>query len=480
MTTHNSNQSELMDLLSAVWDESLDPAGRERLEELLQRDDTQAVEELHAFTRLHLDLEWLSSSKSAQEKAFKSLQQVVLAEKKKQLAWPSRRAAGIAALAAGLMFVMFSYFSSSPTGHHELTRTPQPIGQFVRSQGAVWNGDGPLPGELVREGQVLELRQGFAQISMGYGADILLEAPCRAKLAASDLVTLQSGSVAVRAAKWAVGFKVETDDLLATDLGTWFSVEAGGGKASQVHVREGLVLAKPLRDTRPNSIRRVEADQAVHTTQAGALQSIKYRNDPAAAQLNTFHPLRPVPIWNTGIDLQEGEKDPHWFVIAGEDESGPYPAAAVVGPAHGSHAVNEPDQSQWISVDRGLTDGVPARSIYTFETTFDLSGFDLSTVTLFGQILADDGVESIWLNGKQLDVKRWKDWGYGATYVRFRPVEIRDGFIPGLNRISIVVKNETYITRTDRGFDVPNVPNPMALRAEWQGFGRPLEAAGEN
>jgi hypothetical protein len=56
--------------------------------------------------------------------------------------------------------------------------------------------------------------------------------------------------------------------------------------------------------------------------------------------------------------------------------------------------------------------------------------------------------------------------------VRFRPIEIRSGFVPGVNRLAFVVKNETFIVPTKKGFDTPNTPNPMALRVEWQAFGR--------
>ena len=94
---------------------------------------------------------------------------------------------------------------------------------------------------------------------------------------------------------------------------------------------------------------------------------------------------------------------------------------------HGSYGINEPERSQWISVDRGTTRGVPARSRYTFETTFDLTGFDLSSVWVSGLVLADDGVDEVWLNGKRLNIEPWKDWGYGVIYAIFHPIEIRSG-----------------------------------------------------
>ena len=51
----------------------------------------------------------------------------------------------------------------------------------------------------------------------------------------------------MRAAKWATGFKVETEDVVATDLGTWFSVQSGGGGPAEIHVLEGSVQASPAK-----------------------------------------------------------------------------------------------------------------------------------------------------------------------------------------------------------------------------------------
>src|SRR5690606_40684080 len=60
----------------------------------------------------------------------------------------------------------------------------------------------------------------------------------------------------------------------------------------------------------------------------------------------------------------------------------------------------------------------------------------LSTVWISGLVLADDGVDEVWLNGRRIDVKAWKDWGYGVAYTNFHPIEIRSGFLPGVNHLS--------------------------------------------
>jgi hypothetical protein len=474
MTAPFRDNSELMELLSAVWDSRLDKPTRARIEELLSREPRAGLELLISYSRLHLDLEWLVSSKAAQKKALESIRKIHAAQETSVPRYRDWRLGGLAGLAATIVISVLYVWYSTPAGIDGLVRSPQPVGKVVRLENASWMGGGRLqPGDALMEGQTVDLQRGFAQLSMGYGADVLLEGPCRARIVSDDRVALQQGKLGVRAAKWAVGFKVETEDLVATDLGTWFSVQSGAGKPPEIHVLEGAVVARPRNAFSENEAeRRLRANQAMHMTRDGAFQAIRFRREAAADGLTQFQPLRPIQIWNTGIGLRAGDEDPHWTVTAGDEQTGPYPEPAIVGRPHFSWGINEPERSQWISVLRGTSKGVPARSRYTFETTFDLTGFDLGSVWIAGLILADDGVDEVRLNGKRLDIKAWTDWNYGASYVKFRPIEIRGGFVPGVNRVTFVVKNETFIIHSKKGFDFPDSPNPLALRAEWQAFGR--------
>lgn len=475
-------RSELLELLSALWDDRLDAASRARLEELLSRNDFAAIDLLAAFTRLHLDLEWLVSSKTAHEKTMASLQRIH-ARSERLVGWHDRlegwrqnwRKISVVGLSASLLLLAVYHWYFTRPGIDGLVRPPQTVGEVVRLESAAGARETPLrPGDPVLEGQTIDVQRGFAQLSMGVGADVLLQGPCRARIVSGGRIALERGKLAVRAAHWAIGFKVETSDLVATDLGTWFSVQSDDGSPSEIHVLEGRVRANLVnQDGRNGGAYQLRADEAVQTSGNGDFEAIAARRDTVATQLSKFQPLRPINVWNTGIGLDDGDPDPHWVVTAGSDQNGPYPQPAIVCVPHRSYGVNEPDRSQWISVDRGTTDGVPARSTFTFETTFDLTGFDPSSVWVSALVLADDGVDEAWLNGKRLNIASWTDWRYGINYVKFHPISIRDGFVPGTNRLAFVVKNESFIVPTDRGFDVPNTPNPMALRVEWRAFGRP-------
>ena len=288
-----------------LWDDRLDDASRERLEELLATQGLPAIELLTSFTRLHLDLEWLISSRSAHEKATASLKKFrnVTGLGESERRWRRWAARGLAGIAAGIFIVAIGAWYFARPGINQLTRAPQPVGRVVRLENEVWQSGGQLrTDDAVREGQIVDLKRGFAQISLGFGADILLEGPCRATLLSTDRVALEQGRVGVRAAKWATGFKVETEDVVATDLGTWFSVQSGGGGPAEIHVLEGAVQASPVnKNIAPEATRRVNADEALHVTRDGAFQAIGFRREAATERLTQFQPLRPIQIWNTGL-----------------------------------------------------------------------------------------------------------------------------------------------------------------------------------
>jgi hypothetical protein len=133
-----------------------------------------------------------------------------------------------------------------------------------------------------------------------------------------------------------------------------------------------------------------------------------------------------------------------------------------------SYLRNDPGRSQWISATKDTRPGVERETLFTFQTEFDLTGFDASSVTVVAQVLADNGVHAIRLNGAPVSFRPWKDNEPGQPFVEFRPIEIASGFVSGLNQIEIDVQNGVYAPA-----DVRSEPlNPMALRVEWTAFGR--------
>ncbi len=470
-----------MELLSAAWDDRLDESSCKRLEELLARDHFAGVPVLIEFTRMHMDLEWLASSKAAHRKALDAV-----ARARAESTWFRRLTAKrIAGLAAAILLVVVgawqaaSWKSKSFNAHvlgdasgTPMVRPPLPVGRIIGRAGVQW-GDGRQlqDGQTLLEGQVIDLVGGTARISMDVGAEVVLQSPCRATLISREMVTLENGAIAVKIASWATGFKVRTNDLLVTDIGTRFMVQAHARAASEVHVLDGAVIASSLNQS--SSSRRVGALQAVRVNAEGVLESVAFRRETFIAALEPFRPLRPIGLRNTGVGLQAGEKDQHWLIKAGDAHFGPYPQLATVSEAAARYGDNERASSQWISVKDGTTSGVPVRTKYTFETTFDLTDFDANSVRITGLVLADNGVEEIRLNGRPLPIAPWHDWYANVSFFAFHTIEITSGFVPGKNVLSFVVDNDTDLASPEEDAEAPNTPNPMALRVEWRGSGRP-------
>ena len=70
------------------------------------------------------------------------------------------------------------------------------------------------------------------------------------------------------------------------------------------------------------------------------------------------------------------------------------------------------------------------RAMYTFRTTFDLSGFNPSSAHLHLSLSADDNIAEIRLNGIASAFQRW----FAANcIVRCILLDIASGFLPSIN-----------------------------------------------
>lgn len=348
-----------------------------------------------------------------------------------------------------------------------LVRPPEQVATvFSASKDAVWDGTNKYrPGQLLAEGTRLNLSAGSVEISMACGADIVLQAPCNVVLMDERLVQLESGNLTAQVAKWTKGFVVETRGLKVTDLGTRFAVSAESPGAAEAHVLDGSVLAKPLQSGREH-----EEPLLLRSGEAIRVNSSKGEVDRFAAERNRFvnkfnniRPYRPIELPNTGKGFVIGEEDAKWRITSGPKSIGPWPQPAFVTLPNVRYSDNAPEKSQWLSVEGGARRSVPRNTVFTFETSFDLTGFDPATVSVVAQILADNGVKAIRLNGKPVPIEAWVDNLLGQKFQTFHVVEFREGFVEGMNRIEIDVFNGTANSR--RGL------NPMALRVEWQAFG---------
>jgi hypothetical protein len=243
----------------------------------------------------------------------------------------------------------------------------------------------------------------------------------------------------------------------------------------ETHVLKGQVrvqpLASPVDGRRSVLLSEGEAlriDRNSHASERMVAERQKFSTD-----FKDFRPFKPIAMHNTGAGLAEGDEDSHWRITKGPLGAGYRgPQFAVVCVPDTRYATNDPKRSQWISLAKDVRPGGLPNSAFTFETSFDLTGFDLSTVTVAAEILADNGVHAIRVNGVDANVAPWVD-NVPQQYFKkdgFHVVRLKRGFVRGVNKIEIDVWNGVY--------QVPELlgePNPVAVRAEFQAFGRLLD-----
>jgi hypothetical protein len=376
------------------------------------------------------------------------------------------RVAGIG-LAIGLMIAGFLLIKPRETSHLSAQREPQLIASLKNSSQAKWRDGLSLPnGAQFSEGQVLDLVEGHAQVSISCGAEVVMRGPCSIKLVTSNQLLLREGLLCVQLANWTNGFTVTTDSVQILDLGKQFVVSADAKSgAVEAHAIDGKLRVQttnvPL-DKRYGLL--VTEGEAIRIQPASnTSMRLKANGRLFDTSLDDSRPYKPVEIYNTGRGLTPGDEDPHWRIINSSADDFGRPRYAVACCQYTDlYLPNDPGKSQWISTSNPV-ENCPPNTMYTFETEFDLTGYDLSTVTIVGHVLADNGVMGVRINGHSVAFKPWVSvYGLFDTY---RKIEIADGFVEGVNRIQFDVWNSIIMS-------YPNENNPMALRVEWQAFGR--------
>lgn len=180
--------------------------------------------------------------------------------------------------------------------------------------------------------------------------------------------------------------------------------------------------------------------------------------------------LRPIPgIYSTGVDangalLEDGAVDPHYTMTASADWQYPGPDALVITNAWpiqaGVWLLNGPD-SKWIAASadqrEDINPGISgnAGGEYTFRTTFDLTGYDISKVLIKGQWAVDNTGVDILVNEESTGLVNTAGFG-GWT-----PFTLSEGLVAGPNTVDFVVYNTPNTT-----YDL----NPLGLRVNLKGY----------
>ena len=463
---------------SAVAGQATDDELRE-LDELL-RDDGSAVATYLKCCQLEADLRFHACAALVGRRAIADLPPIEPETVLVSAASTRRSVArhrSLAGLAAAVLVGLFAWWGASYWQEIPAERQPRPIARLAESDDAHWLGDdGPLVGHEFVEGDSVYLTNGRARISMSSGAEVVLRSPCFVTLAAANRVQLEEGVVTAQVADWGHGFTVATAAMNVVDLGTKFAVTATARGVSEAHVLDGQVRIQPLSNVSSSRRSMLLSGGEAYRVETERRVAVRLKADRALydAEMGDIPPFKPILIHNTGQGLVAGDEDPHWRISAGPKCTAyDGPQFAVVGEADGRYLANDRDRSQWVSVTNPVRPGVPPSTEFTFETTFDLTGYDISTVTVAAQVIADNGVRTVRINGHSIPLESWNLNERDQYFNRFVVVEVRENLVPGINRVEFDVWN---------GVDryAPDGPNPVALRVEWQAFGRPVQAAVED
>ena len=175
---------------------------------------------------------------------------------------------------------------------------------------------------------------------------------------------------------------------------------------------------------------------------------------------NTGSGTTPVVIVVDGATINvapDGAVDSHYTLTASADSGAPGPDVYVeIDPTQNGWVANGPD-SKWVGPSSN-PNGNFANGSYTYQTTFNLTGLDPTTVELIGQVAGDDTVAII-LNGTTVLAAGT------ASATTWTPFTIRSGFLAGTNTLQFVVTN----TGTGPTGSPSGSSNPTGLQVQIYG-----------
>ena len=149
---------------------------------------------------------------------------------------------------------------------------------------------------------------------------------------------------------------------------------------------------------------------------------------------------RPIPtLFSTGLGadgtlLSAGDADPHFVLKASAQGSPPPPAVAATAVLPLGIWLTNNAKSGWLGpVNPGAS--VDALGAYVYETTFDLTGFDPASARVTCQVVVDDTLTDVLINGVSTGLSSSGSAALSAALV------ITSGFVPGLNRLEFQTAN---------------------------------------
>lgn len=340
-------------------------------------------------------------------------------------------------------------------------------------------------GGYVALGRHFSLVAGLLEITYENGAKVVLQGPCRFHANSHDGGYLEIGKLTANVEKRAESgrgpkaarfhssptsrggwFAIRTPTAIISDLGTEFGVTVEESGASQADVFRGKIQVRLVAHEEEHERTVVVEENQSARIAPGTSRRINVIRGSSSQHVYVRQMPKPVRIalFNTGVGLNEGEKDPHWQLVARSDDPNFRPCPAVATRAEVIHALlpNNPKISQWVSA---VGDGspLPENVTYTFRTTFDLKGLSPKSARLRGRFLADDHVTALRLNGRHIRVPEHR---WGQPFIHWCEFKIAEGFLDGSNVLDVDVLNSDPVSHG-------RPSSPMLFRMEIEGIAYP-------
>lgn len=158
--------------------------------------------------------------------------------------WAVAAVIAVAAMGSWLLWQpLDSTVTQPPT---PVEQAPRVVATLTQMYAARWEDAAGLHrGATLQEGHRLSLRSGYAALTMGRGATVVLEGPCDLVLQDDNTVRLERGKLVAHVPEQARQFAVNAPFAEIIDLGTEFGVEVLEDGTSNVHVFEGVVELGP-------------------------------------------------------------------------------------------------------------------------------------------------------------------------------------------------------------------------------------------
>jgi len=138
----------------------------------------------------------------------------------------------------------------------------------------------------------------------------------------------------------------------------------------------------------------------------------------------------------TGVVLADGATDPHYKLTLNADDPAvtePMVQDSTVFPISDGTWVFNTDRSKWIGPRFNTVEA--AGGDYTYELTFDLTGFDPATAVLLGGWATDNLGTDLKLNGTSTSLQN------GNQFSSLTSFTVSSGFQTGVNKLEFLVNN---------------------------------------